>query len=55
MIRIVYNGDGPRIDHESDEFRDIRSRIDYYSGKIREFHREEEMVFIAHLVFQPPH
>lgn len=54
MIRIVYNGDGPRIDHESDEFRDIRSRIDYYSGKIREFHREEEMVFIAHMVFQPP-
>jgi len=55
MIRIAYNGDGPRIDHASDEFRDIRSRIDYYSGKIREFHREEEMVFIAHLVFQPPH
>lgn len=51
MIRIVYNGDGPSIDHRSDEFRDIRSRIDYYSGKFREFHREDERVFIAHLVF----
>lgn len=51
MIRIVYNGQGTRIGHNSDEFRDIRSRIDYYSGKIREFHREEEEVFIAHLVF----
>ncbi len=53
MIRIVYNGDGPVIDHESDAFRDIRSRIDYYSGKIREFHREDERVFMAHLVFHP--
>jgi hypothetical protein len=53
MIRIVYNGEGPVIDHQSDAFRDIRSRIDYYSGKIREFHREDERVFIAHLVFHP--
>jgi hypothetical protein len=53
MIRIVYNGDGPVIDHQSDAFRDIRSRIDFYSGKIREFHREDERVFIAHLVFHP--
>ncbi len=51
MIRIVYNGQGTRINHHSDEFSDIRSRIDYYSGKIREFHREDEEVFIAHLVF----
>lgn len=53
MIRIVYNGEGPVIDHQSDAFRDIRSRIDYYSGKIREFHREDERVFMAHLVFHP--
>lgn len=53
MIRIVYNGEGPVIDHQSDYFRDIRSRIDYYSGKIREFYREDERVFIAHLVFHP--
>ena len=53
MIRIVFNGDGPVIDHHSDAFRDIRSRIDYYSGKFREFHREDEQVFIAHLVFHP--
>ena len=53
MIRIVYNGEGANIDHRSDEFRDIRSRIDYYSGKIREFHREDEKVFMAHLVFHP--
>ncbi len=53
MIRIVYNGEGANIDHRSDEFRDIRSRIEYYSGKIREFHREDEKVFIAHLVFHP--
>lgn len=53
MIRFVYNGQGPTIDHKSDEFRDIRSRIEYYSGKIKEVHQEDEAVFITHLVFQP--
>lgn len=53
MIRIGYNGVGPVIDHQSDAFRDVRSRIDYYSGKISEFHQEDERVFIAHLVFHP--
>lgn len=53
MIRIVFNGDGPVVNHQSDSFRDIRSRIDYYSGKMRKFHREDEQVFMAHLVFHP--
>jgi hypothetical protein len=51
MIRFVYNGLGIVIDHTSDEFRDIRSRIDYYSGKIKEFRQDDEAVFITHLVF----
>lgn len=51
IIRIVYNGSGERPDRNSDAFRDIRSRIDLYEGKIREFHSNDEQVFIAHLVF----
>lgn len=51
MIRIVYNGSGERPDRNSDEFRDIRSRIDFYSGKISEFHGPDEQVFITHMVF----
>jgi hypothetical protein len=52
MIRFVYNGKDIEIDHASDEFRDISSRIDYYSGKIKEFREEDEAVFITHLVFR---
>ncbi len=51
MIRIVYNNRGQVIDKSGSEFRDIQSRINYYGGKIQEFQRDENQVFITQLVF----
>ncbi|MBI3139293.1 MAG: PAS domain-containing protein [Sphingobacteriales bacterium] len=51
MIRIVYNNNGQAIDKSGSEFRDIQSRINYYGGKVEEFQRGENQVFITQLVF----